>query len=316
MASELEAALEAISPVLQNPWNVEAMERASHALIPQLPFRYWAIIQGDARSLWLKWLVQDAVPSSGLGQGDVEDFSLILVNALRVVKKTAPLLDSGQRREAALKLSKVAYALYEAERTPRTRASSALRRSLLLEAGSIPRCWICGALFPSKALARFRGESDGELPPAPLVDFCYPRGLSGKDFEIEIEHVTPVSAGGRTILSNLRLSCRFCNLAKRDAVSIYSRSRMASRLEHPTLGEMNPPNLAWVSRLLAVGGRCAECGITTEEAQLYAANASGSAYLNPGNLCLYCPNHDPWRRERLVARTALLRTASSGRASV
>lgn len=43
---------------------------------------------------------------------------------------------------------------------------------------------------------------------------CQACGASGKDVELHVDHIIPVSKGGKTELSNLQTLCRDCNLGK------------------------------------------------------------------------------------------------------
>jgi hypothetical protein len=47
---------------------------------------------------------------------------------------------------------------------------------------------------------------------------CVLCGASGKDAQLEIDHILPVSAGGKDNLENLRTLCFKCNRGKRDTI--------------------------------------------------------------------------------------------------
>ena len=47
---------------------------------------------------------------------------------------------------------------------------------------------------------------------------CVLCGASGKDAQLEIDHITPVAAGGSESMDNLRTLCFKCNRGKRDQI--------------------------------------------------------------------------------------------------
>lgn len=47
---------------------------------------------------------------------------------------------------------------------------------------------------------------------------CVLCGASGKDAQLEIDHITPVAAGGADSMENLRTLCFKCNRGKRDQI--------------------------------------------------------------------------------------------------
>ena len=58
-----------------------------------------------------------------------------------------------------------------------------------------------------------------------------------------IEHVRPRSQGGKTVLSNLALSCPGCNLEKADRTAGQDRSGRTQSLFNPR--DFDPPLLGW-----------------------------------------------------------------------
>ena len=48
--------------------------------------------------------------------------------------------------------------------------------------------------------------------------------ICGSKRNLELDHVTPISAGGLTIESNLRVTCKSCNF--RNAVIFYGQAKM------------------------------------------------------------------------------------------
>jgi hypothetical protein len=52
---------------------------------------------------------------------------------------------------------------------------------------------------------------------------CAYCGVNGKDAELEIDHIIPVSKGGSNKLANLITACRKCNAEKLDSVNFKSK---------------------------------------------------------------------------------------------
>lgn len=63
-----------------------------------------------------------------------------------------------------------------------------------------------------------------------------------------VDHVVPVSKGGRSTLHNLVLACSPCNLRKGDMTLAQARRRIGMELREPSLGpaaEGPLPSMAW-----------------------------------------------------------------------
>ena len=66
---------------------------------------------------------------------------------------------------------------------------------------------------------------------------------AGTGVTFHIEHLTPRSRGGRTLISNLALSCPGCNLAKADRTSGKDASGQTRPLFNPR--DYEPSRLGW-----------------------------------------------------------------------
>jgi hypothetical protein len=80
----------------------------------------------------------------------------------------------------------------------------------------------CGRLSPVKARRLFRirlagGEVSRKMRIA-IMGRDRKCKVCGSDVDLTIDHIMPVSRGGRTSLENLQVLCRACNSRKRDKV--------------------------------------------------------------------------------------------------
>ncbi|MCV7060851.1 HNH endonuclease [Mycolicibacterium vaccae] len=262
------------------------------------------LLQGDANYLWARWFLEGLADPLPYLDGRK------LYPHLYKSVSDALLADAGQipadeRAELARGLAKLLWREIRG-RLIRQRVNTDRETRLLLW-DLYPRCWVCGAAFSEWARARFLQENSvtAERTP-PFVDFYRPRGAALNDLRIEVEHVVPHSAGGRSEMHNLRLSCGWCNRAKSNRTLIYDAEAATSSLRHPTLGIVSVPQPFWVVRFLAMRGRCENVSgcssrTTTHELTVAPRNAQGTP--NPANLIVVCREHDPLRDVRLVAPT-------------
>ena len=181
--------------------------------------------------------------------------------------------------------------------------SLADRRSLIVAAGSPPRCWVCGSTFPEEALDRFLKSGTADTPELPLyVDVYQPRGRIARDLLIEVDHVVPFSEGGLNE-ENLRVACGWCNRVKSNSLTLYAAPAGVRYAKHPTLGKVAVPQPFWVVRLLGLRGRCEApkgCDQTTSNARLTVCMRNVEGAPNPLNLMVCCYEHDSLKDRRFV----------------
>ncbi|HIA54453.1 MAG TPA: hypothetical protein EYN91_20595, partial [Candidatus Melainabacteria bacterium] len=179
------------------------------------------------------------------------------------------------------------------------------KRNLLFDAGDPPRCWICGAKFHKQSVECYLSPGcEGDIPLPHQVDIMTPKGLYQDDLKIQIDHAIPFSRGGTEENDNLRLACGWCNRYKSSHTNLYDVGgiTIAGNQEIPEVSSLPKP--FWSVRFMVVYGKCQFQGaegcdksVKSEEIRIAPINTNGA--MNPRNLQLTCPEHDPIRSSRL-----------------
>lgn len=306
MPGDLTQLLEHVTETVVSPWSSDGVRSLAVQSPGSLSRNDWLVI-GDARLLQLRWFAQSVIPSTVSAKA-VTAAAQIQKSSLDRVTTVFPHLGKGERQALAGQVATLARRLMERENRRRTSIPIATRRHLLVLVGEPPKCYLCGARFNDREVSFFLGESLTEPIADAVVDFIYPRGAKGSDRRIAVEHVRPIADGGSSDPENLQLACQYCNSLKSDALTLYARGQYGRPFQHPTLGLIYPPNPLWVVRIMALDGKCYECGITTMDAPLRVAPGSGNGvprYINPLALRVVCEEHDPIREHRYVLRSIL-----------
>lgn len=185
----------------------------------------------------------------------------------------------------------------------RVQIASSLRAQLV-EMNRRVRCWYCGAEFSQSIVDLFlNSRAQGPFVLPRYVDFVTSRGAVARDLNLEVDHVVPIASGGESDVSNLRISCGWCNRNKRQLTSLYDTNAMPLVYQHPRAGKLLVPAPYWVIRVLGTRRRCewpAGCRARIESEQMFCAPRSPSGAMAPGNLGAFCQEHDPLEGLRLV----------------
>lgn len=308
MNGDLAQLLDHASATIISPWTPEGLKYLAIHAAGQLSRNDW-LLAGDARLLQLRWFIEGMIPSDINPRDEVHAAAQLYKAGLETVTRLFPVLGKAERYDLAARISHLARQLIKRETSNRDPIPLATRRRLLLMVGEPPKCYLCGARFTEREVAHFLKESNTEPIADVYVDFLFPRGAQGKDRRIAVEHVRPLSDGGTSEVQNLQIACQFCNTLKSDALTVYARGHYGRAFQHPTIGLIHPPNPFWVVRILALDGKCYECGITSAEAPLRVAPDMQRViprYINPLGLRVACEEHDPISEEHRYVNKAVL----------
>lgn len=309
MPGGLPEAIQAAKSALLSPWDRPHLERLANSKLPDLPIRSAWLLEADVHALWLRWLIEAAIPAN-LASPSLNTLQLaadLITSADNMLRTSMPILNESERRRTARIIAEIAFQWIRAEENKRDPLTRAEKWLVLTNAGTPPRCWICGEPFLERAIQRFKRTTSAPLTPAAFVDCFYPKGLKKNDFQCQVEHVLPVAAGGTNDPGNLQLSCGYCNRVKRDSLDLYARTAGRGFISHPTFGKLRLPHPYWICRLLVVDGKCSICSASNKDAALRAGPSHPSRYINPSNLVLYCTTHDPFSETRWVPASTFLR---------
>ena len=308
MTAELVQILQQHGSSIASPWSGSDPGALATITFDRLSIND-GLMKSDAHLLELRWFVEGFIPS-GFTNDRPAAVGVLYKHCLTRVQEQFPLYGANQQRELARQLREIALELLMRETVARRSIPKSTRDQLLDLAGGTPRCYLCGSAFDALAIELFLGETKIAIPADHVIDFMYPKGIVSQDHTIVVDHVRPVADGGVTDIQNMRLACGFCNSIKSDALTLYGSSRRVRDFVHPALGagRVVPPNPLWVLRLLALVGKCAECGVSSEEAGLRVTPFPVDPlprYSNPSNLRVICETHDPIRTLRFVDRKLL-----------
>jgi hypothetical protein len=258
------------------------------------------LLRADLYRLWARWF-SEAVTDPRQFTGRL-DYARVYSQTRRVVGELWREIPDDERNRFAVRLARLTMEELKRQEVSRHPFTVADKLSARAEAGLEPRCWICGYKFPEWALEKFDGNSFTFPGPDQFVDRFMPR-LKPRHYQVEIDHIVPVHGGG-TNTSNLRLACGWCNLSKRELVSVYD---VRSHPKEPSgAGDgLRPPVPIWVVRLLATRRRCEwkeGCTRTVESDALTVAPRHQAGGTNPINLWVTCSHHDPLGSRRYISR--------------
>ena len=211
-----------------------------------------------------------------------------------------------ERQEMAMALAR--YARAEVDRrqwAERISLSLADRRSLIVAAGSPPRCWVCGSTFPEEALDRFLKVGSGRHPGASALRRTSTsragasRGIYSSRWTTSCP--SPKADSTRRICAS---PVAGANRVKSNSLTLYAAPAGVRYAKHPSLGKgRGPPSPFWVVRLLGLRGRCEApegCDQTTSNARLTVCMRNVEGAPNPLNLMVCCYEHDSLKDRRFV----------------
>ena len=287
-------------------WDSDTIRAVSRLMVPDRIYGgREELLRGDIHFVWARWFVESICDPARFVHRENGRYGQIF---FVVFKQLQAMLGDLPKDELRVFASSMAQLLSsEVDRRlskGRDLISLDERWRLIEQQTSHPRCWVCGYEFSEAAQRLFLKERvEAALAPLLFVDCMTARGKTARDLSIEVDHVLPVAAGGGGG-ENLRLACGWCNRNKSDNLSLYDQAFAPQRVRHPALGIISTPRAFWVVRLLAFRGRCespAGCDRTVKNSELMVAARNPEGAMNPANLIVVCPEHDPLGLNRLVS---------------
>jgi hypothetical protein len=277
-------------------WSAEGTNRLANHPVPDSIFNRRAeLLKGDVNFEWAVWFSEGLSDPLQHVQGPVS-FATIFHQVWSVLRPRFTLPTDPELEELCSVIARSLLSTVQAikDSQSRTGFSSTDKRNLLDLAGSPPRCWICGVQFEEASVENFVSGSKHVWQPL-LLDVLRPRGLTQRDFKIEIDHVIPFSRGGGDG-ENLRLACGWCNRYKSNLGSVYDAQGRIRTAGPNGFGLTSLPQPYWVIRLLAMVGHCEHiggCTRTIANSLLTVTPDVPRGSLNPTNLRVTCLEHDP-----------------------
>lgn len=285
-------------------WSVDAISTVSGLSVPDriLGRRRSDLLKSDIRFQWADWFVEGLSDSFRYLDPTIT-YPHIFSDVHVAVEKAFPDATKPERADLARLAANIIERNANSIRRKKERVRTGReQRIVLLElSGSPPRCWICGLKFSDVAIDNFMDGSSHMHPPSPFIDILKPIGLKQQDLRIEIDHVHPFSHGGEED-DNLRLSCGWCNRQKSAMQSLYDVEGKPLRAGNNTFGINTLPQKFWVVRILALQRSCEHpdgCAASCDTHEMRIAPINENGAMNPANLQVTCPEHDPLKDIRL-----------------
>jgi hypothetical protein len=292
-------------------WDHDDAKKISGYQIPDgiLGPRRKTLLRADIAILWSSWFIESLLdPQRYVLEG--KNYLHLFADAFHLVSENFSHLTKDERRDFAQVIANELWGRVEILRrnSSRTSIDRNTRFDLLADAGTNPRCWICGHLFSDPAIKAFEDIKPTNSLPFEFVDVYKPLGLSSVDSTIQIDHVEAWSKGGRD-LNNLKLCCAWCNRNKSSHGSIYDVAGTANTANANKYEIFSLPQRFWIVRLIAAVRRCEHsegCDATTENSELTVEPINPLGMATPNNLRVVCGDHHYLQQNRLMPRRVVL----------
>ncbi|MEH2081192.1 MAG: HNH endonuclease signature motif containing protein [Nostoc sp.] len=305
--AEISSFLNTTADKLEEFWDIKCLSNIANQRVPDFVMSgRGTLLRADIHILWTQWFIE-SICDPDLFANSNQGYAHIFTT----VQRRVPVIFSGITEEERNKISTYIARLVDKEiqrRKTRKRIFPSLDDKKLLWDiyGPEQRCWICGYKFTKWAENKFLGYTNYNEAPLPLfVDYMTLHGLKERHICVEVDHAVPFSKGGDEE-DNLRLACGWCNSHKSNRVSLYDVSLKPRTLIHPKLGKQSIPHPFWIVRLLSIRRSCeyeGGCHQTIENGQLTVFPRHPEGAINPTNLRVICPDHDPLGSNRFVSST-------------
>lgn len=306
-SNQVRGFLRSLEELDKNRWDREALQEFAKLKVPHhMLGPKQLLLEVDVTVLHAWWFIESVADLAIYVHDENKHILHLGIDVVREIRRRYSALPLDEVKQLAETITEIAWGEV-LQRRARKRHNIALadRRLLWSNAQPDPRCYLCGYQFSPQAGARLVRSGTAPIPEPPFVDFTRPRGLNLRDLRIEVDHVRPVTAGGLTDISNLRLACGWCNRVKSKYGSLYDVGSWAfGKILNPHLGWVTVPQPFWVLRLVSMIGRCEEasgCTATLNTHELFAGPQNARGALNPANFAVYCSDHDPWSYERYIS---------------
>jgi hypothetical protein len=206
----------------------------------------------------------------------------VLRDAIAAIASESADCEASTARELAFGLSNLLRHSAHA-RTP-LKLAGTTRIALLKQSGQ--RCALCGRLFHRDEIDAFLGNSPHS---APCNRMAYDAFKPIYNFQagwcIDVDHRIPISAHGTDTLTNYQALCHYCNVKKRDRMSVFDT------FESIGIGDLDRGWEYQTLRLYATHG-CYRCSRTSDQVELTIMPRSHSVAPTLQNMIVTCYEHD------------------------
>lgn len=286
----------------QSVWDLSKSQNLSFVSVdPKIHRNRGYYLESDIRRLWAQWFIEGVLDPHNL----IEKYSSpILLDIIQEVEKSLASTFNTPNNIAWPEIRKsISTALLSRinqikEKKNRKAFNFKDKSILIAQAGSAPRCWICGDIFSKEAILFFNGDKTIDVKVPQYIDIFRPKGLKTRHVQIEIDHIFPISKGGEHDITNFRLCCGWCNLHKRDRVSLYEVNGSPIRLKSGNITRSTNfrtiPRSFWTVRAMGLIKKCEHdgCTATAENSSLFVSLLDDSGAATPSNLSIVCEEHD------------------------
>lgn len=305
--AEISSFLDITADKLEEFWDIKSLSNIANQRVPDFVMSgRGTLLRADIHILWTQWFIE-SICDPDLFANSHQGYAHIFKTVQRRIPVIFPSITECEKNEIAKYIARLVDKEVQRRRERKRISLSLETKKMLWDIYSPePHCWICGYKFTQWAENKFLGQTNYNEAPLPhFVDYMTLHGLIERDICVEVDHAVPFSKGGWEE-DNLRLACGWCNSHKGDRISLYDVSLKPRTLIHPKLGKQSIPHPFWIVRLLSVRKSCeyeGGCNQTLEDAQLTVFPRHPEGAMNPTNLRVICPDHDPLGSNRFVSRT-------------
>ncbi|MFN6484118.1 MULTISPECIES: HNH endonuclease [unclassified Nostoc] len=305
--AEIQSFLETTADKLEAYWDEKSLSYISNQKVPDFIMSgRGLLLRSDIHILWTQWFLE-SICDPEIFANSTQGYAYLLKTVKERIPFIFPEISARERNKLTINIARLLEKEVQRRKIKKRTVVSRDDRKLLWDIyGAEQRCWICGYKFTKWAENKFLGYTNNNEAPLPMfVDYMTLHGLIERDICVELDHAVPFSKGGCEE-DNLRLACGWCNSHKGDRISLYDVALKPRTLEYPNSRKQSIPHPFWIVRLLSVRRSCeyeGGCNQTVENAQLTVFPRHPEGAMNPTNLRVICPEHDPLGSNRFVSRT-------------
>lgn len=269
--------------------------RASPRIPAGIEGRYPNLLADDYNYVLARWFLNALTPLTP------EERTLTFLDVYPSVKEALqlrfPNSSESELQEATGLLSRFVCDIRDEKREARQTFPLSTRHEVLRRSNN--RCSICGYKFTDDAIELFITGRRSKYKKYSFYDFLKQTQKNLSNSAIHVDHMRPLAFGGTNEKGNLQVLCGFCNMAKRDRLTIFDSGHGPRSIEHPELGLIRISSNFLIVRMLSQNS-CHKCSAKSSEKELTVSPINPTWEINPVNALVTCYEHDLISKYRYI----------------